>query len=377
MGGRKEGLSALMEYVKDEIPKVGKVDGFSTRGPVFNGEWRKDNKIRDTHTILHKFLVKLAGGEDEIAGLLTDKNHGYITRYLKEAKKDIATEIQEALKPPESEEDLVKKIGQAFSRATADRDRRTLLQFVCKRHKEVTVCRRKLVALGFRGLGDKLLKSTRAIVEAPNFNYKPLEELQVRKGNGKEVSEETKNQINDAWYENSTDASQIQGGDLVELEENPLRFTNAPVWTIARQIEAAGICHANTAVKWKPPNIVKPCRKTDYCRYCNKWRRMLAQMGPYIAKLKTRYGLRADLPSDHLRKFWHSLTVEEQARFSKVDKTQVKQYLNVFHEHETHRTNAERQKKQYTKEVTLHGSIFRLIELHACWKYQHAGEFTR
>ena len=79
----------------------------------------------------------------------------------------------------------------------------------------------------------------------------------MRKAGGVEISEETWQKIYDAWYENSTEASEIQGGDLVELEENPLRFTTAPVWTLARQIAAAGICNATTAVKYTPPNIVK------------------------------------------------------------------------------------------------------------------------
>jgi len=363
MGGRAEGLGALKAYVTDDLPELGKIYKFSTRNPVENNEKRKTNTIRDIHYTLHQFLTKLAGGEDEIARLLTDKNHGYITRYLKEAKKNIEADIREAMSPPESERALVQKLGEAFSNASTDRDRRTLLQFVCKRHPKVAICRRELVRLGWRGLGDKLIESTRRTVQAPNFRHKPLDELQVRKAGGAEISEETWQQINDAWYENSHVASEIQGGDLVELEENPLRFTSAPVWTIARQIEGAGICAANTAVKYKPPNIVKPVRKTDYCRYCFKWRRLLHQMRPYIAKLKTRYGLRDELPADHLRKFWHSMSLVEKARISDVDKTQINQYLDVFHEHETHRNNARRQKEQYTKEAKLHRLHFSIFIL--------------
>ena len=256
MGGRTDGLGELQRYATEDIPTVGKVVKFSARSHVAGDVFRKDNAIRDIHFILHTFLTKLAGGEGEIARLLTDKNHGYITRYLKESKKEVEQAIKDALSPPESDRALVKKLGEAFSNASADRDRRTLVQFVCKRQKQVTACRRELVALGWRGLGDQLIKTTREIVDAPNFRHKPFEELQVRKAGGAEVSEETKKQITDMWYENSVVASEIQGGDLVELEENPLRFTGAPVWTIARQIQAAEVCNARTAVKYKPPNIV-------------------------------------------------------------------------------------------------------------------------
>ena len=354
MAGRNDGLGSLKAYAENDIPSLGKVGKFSMRENVRTGVFRKDNPIRDIHFIVHQFLTKLAGGEQDIARLLTDKNHGYITRYLKESKKEIHRDIQGALNPEGSEQALVRKLGEAFSNASDDRDRRTLVQFVCKRHAKLKVCRKELVALGWRGLGDRLLHSTREIVEAPNFRHKPLEELQVRKAGGAEVSEETKKQIIDTWYENSTVASELMGGDLVELEENPLRFTNAPVWTIARQIAGAGVCSATTAVRHKPPNIVKPTRKTDYCRYCLKWRRMLLRMQPFIAKLKVRYGLRTDRPTNHLRNFWHSLSAPEKAKISDVDKTQITQYLDIFHEHETHRNNAKRQKDQYSKEAKLH-----------------------
>ena len=62
MAGRKEELGAIKEYVTAELPpKVGKIDGFSTRGPVHKEEKRKDNCIRDVHLILqvsiHVFCV--------------------------------------------------------------------------------------------------------------------------------------------------------------------------------------------------------------------------------------------------------------------------------------------------------------------------------
>lgn len=96
---------------------------------------------------------------------------------------------------------------------------------------------------------------------------------------------------------------------------------------------------------------VKPCRKTDYCRYCFQWRRMLAGMRPFIAKLKTRYGFRKEIAEDHLRKFLASLSPPEKARLSDVDEAQIEQYLRVLDNLEIHRLNARRQKEQYKKEV--------------------------
>ena len=366
MAGRLYGLQGLKSYVDNETPadgtpshyglkELGKIDAFSTRAPVQNKEWRKNQTIRDTHDVVHKFLAKAAGGEAEIASLLTDPNHGYITRYLKEDHKTIHSKVLDAVSPEGSERALLQKMGQAFTNASDDGDRRTLLQFVCKKHDHREQCRKQLIALGWRGLGDKLMKSTRDIVEAEGFVHKPLPTLQVHKPGGEAISEEKKAEIINTWYDNSTAASEVHGGYLEqgveEIVENPLRFTNAPVWQIAYQVSTTLAVAPSTVVKYKPANVTKPVRKTDYCRYCMKWRRMLNQMRTTIAKLKVRYDLRRDLPSDHLRKFLAAMAPHEKAKLSDTDNAQIKEFLKLLHEHEVHRLTAKRQNAQHNAEV--------------------------
>ena len=129
MSGRPDGLGVLRHYVDNDLQRMDVAD-FSEHAPVAGNVYKKNDTIRNIHHILHTFLTKVAGGkEEEIARLLTDKNHGYITRYLKKDKPRIEEAILDALSPADSERKLVQKLGEAFTNSTADADRRTILQF--------------------------------------------------------------------------------------------------------------------------------------------------------------------------------------------------------------------------------------------------------
>jgi hypothetical protein len=47
------------------------------------------------------------------------------------------------------------------------------------------------------------------------------------------------------------------------------RTLTSPIWSLAKQAEAKGICAASTFAANIPGHFVKPTRKTDICRYCD------------------------------------------------------------------------------------------------------------
>ena len=285
-GGRPvEALSQLLAFVNNDLPTFEKGDRFSTRAPVgCTPPKQKDQTIRDILKVVHEVLVAVAGSVEEIPALLCDKDHGYITNYVSPSTK---TEILDLLSPSNSERALVQKLGEAFRHSQKDSDRRTFLQFVCMRDaKSARQTHKDLLALGFEGLGRALLASTREAVMASHFKHKPLPELQQRNAGGAEVGSDTKAKIEDGWYEHSQPASEIHGANKMTLEDEPLRFTLAPVYTIANQIAKSCGCAPNTCVAHKPPNIQKPTKKTDYCRYCHKLRLKYAAGRKFLNNLK-------------------------------------------------------------------------------------------
>ena len=365
MGGRPAGLEGLRAWVDDEdegLLSYSCKKKFSQRKPV-TAKTYDDNPIRTLHYVLQKILTHLAGGTDEVASLLTDPKHGFITSHMFKKNKDEYNKVRENLYPTDGEYPLMRKIGQAFTNSVNDADRRSYLQFVCFRKQHgLKLWRRRLATeFGFRGLGYSLLKSVRKTVAEPGFKHKPLESIQAQRGGAPEVSAEVKAQLEEEWHENSQPAAEIIGEpDTATVDDCPLRFFNAPPYTLAVEIGKKCGCAQNTAIAHCPPHIVKPTKKTDYCRYCAKYRRLLARGKVMVAKLKARYGdgdghdakTVKDAPSDHLRKFWHSMSSEFRNRvFSEMDRTQVKEFLNELTELEHHRSVAARQKKAFTKEV--------------------------
>ena len=128
-------------------------------------------------TILEPFLQKLAGesdteGEEPIAGMLyfylgAKKN----ARIKKQLLEKLSADTKPA-KPVADADKLKEKLGTAFRNSTLVEDRRNFLQFVTEHSRNTLVARYK-----FTGLGKELLKTVRASVNEPGYEFGPFEKV--------------------------------------------------------------------------------------------------------------------------------------------------------------------------------------------------------
>ena len=260
---------------------LSKAKDFNQRSEVISGK-PAGEALRDWKKALHKILLYMAGGsEDQIYNLLCDPRHGYMWDH------NLADKF---LDEHSDEQALKKKLGTAFANSTHDAQRRTFLQFVVDEKEELKPCRRALVDLGFTGLGLDLLQSVRETVNEASFEYQPLERLQPSAGGNPGLSEEARAAIREHWWEHSAPTPEVYFTDLMWDDENPMRVMTSPPYHIAGLGVAKKLCKSKTTVIFhKPEFVCKPCRKTDYCRYCYRLRILTTRGKTHLCQLRTRY----------------------------------------------------------------------------------------
>ena len=260
---------------------LSKAKDFSKRSEVNLGK-KAGEALRDWKKALHQILLYMAGGsEDEIYNLLCDPRHGYMWDH------NLADKF---LDEHSDEQALKKKLGTAFANSTHDAQRRTFLQFVVDEKEELKPCRRALVDLGFTGLGLDLLKSVRETVSDASFEYQPLERLQPSAGGNPGLSEEAREALREHWWEHSAPTPEVYFTDLMWDDANPMRVMTSPPYHIAGLGVAKKLCKSKTTVIFhKPEYVCKPCRKTDYCRYCYRLRILTTRGKTHLCQLRTRY----------------------------------------------------------------------------------------
>ena len=276
----RQGPSDLIEFANN-LGNLSKAKDFSKRPDVITGAPAAET-LREWKKALHNILLYMAGGrEDDIYNLLCHPRHGYMWDHNLSDK---------FLNEHSDEQALKKKLGVAFANSTRDGQRRTFLQFVVEEKEELKPCRRALVDLGFTGLGLDLLQSVRETVNEASFEYQPLERLQPSAGGNPGLSEEARAAIREHWWEHSAPTPEVYFTDLMWDDENPMRVMTSPPYHIAGLGVAKKLCKSKTTVIFhKPEFVCKPCRKTDYCRYCYRLRILTTRGKTHLCQLRTRY----------------------------------------------------------------------------------------
>ena len=161
-------------------------------------------------------------------------------------------------------------------------------------------------------------------------------------------------QIANLWWEHSQPASELYGKTLTpeQLDIEVLRVMKAPPYTIAGQICSAGCCKSpNTALKYKPAFVIKPHRKTDYCRYCRRLRILISRGRAHLTKLRERYGWEDNLVIIDLMTYWLRMEPEQKQAMTDADTVQVEEYLAELAEMQYHKDSCEEQRRFFSSQV--------------------------
>jgi hypothetical protein len=162
----------------------------------------------------------------------------------------------------------VEKLRLAFEMAASPYERNYVLQFV----NHLTL--EKLQGYGFKKLTKQILQRSRGMGSLPYA--RPQREVTVELPNKARKMRSRK--ILNVCKKNSVTAWASGAADHCTPEDNR-RVLTKPIWSLAREAEARGICAASTFASNLPAKFVKPSRKTDMCRYCDDVRQRGRQPG--------------------------------------------------------------------------------------------------
>ena len=103
------------------------------------------------------------------------------------------------------------------------------------------------------------------------------------------LAEEAREALREHWWEHSAPTPEVYFTDLMWDDANPMRVMTSPPYHIAGLGVAKKLCKSKTTVLFhKPEYVCKPCRKTDYCRYCYRLRILSTRGKTHLCQLRTR-----------------------------------------------------------------------------------------
>ena len=319
-----------MSFLADALPKLRPPAEFTDRTGV--QEAMENNRAVETGsakgilTLVGSVLSYLAGGTfSEETGCFAGGPVGaMLGMFLKKpANKDIVKEVRQAV---DRDDTLYENIAEAYRGCTNDRDRRMLVQLVCKTHTH-----EYLKENGFDDLGKQLMATTRKEVEEDGLGSRRHPTQPPT--SGKRKSDDTQQQIVDLLWEFSEPASSCQAHcHQFAVGDQPIRFLTETPTHIGNVAEERALCCRNTLLSYwreEAPYIIQPTQYTDYCRYCDDLRIKLRKETQMLSGLKKRLKL-AELACDDLREFYktykHLLTddegIELTKHFTEVDELQ-------------------------------------------------------
>ena len=220
---------------------------------------------------LRKIAVYLAGGESEVGVFFKDF-------FDKNSNRDIRDAVSATLKVDvqDASTRILKNIGTAFQNSNNITDRRNYLQFACdKTRRELTD------TYGFAGLGADMHATVRKMVADDNYEYAPPKRDGTGPSTGKhdgraQIDPAIAEKVRDLWYEYSIPSSECILDTYKNIRDGePVRVLTVPPSTVGNIAKDRGYCCRKTALKYKPPHIIRPSRKTDYCHYCSDLREKL------------------------------------------------------------------------------------------------------